>query len=454
MSELQVTQESAKIETKAVRGRRYSRRSALNGDMPVGDIVNGNGTSEATGASGEEVALAFDEFMRAFEAFKLANEERLAQIEQSISEDVVTTEKLARINRAIDQHQAVMDQLSLKAARPPLSGSGLRSSGALLQHKAAFDAYVRRGETHGLHLIEQKALSVGSGQDGGYLVPPETEAAVIRGVKNISPIRAIAGNRTVSASVYKKPFAVTGPATGWVAETATRPETNSPTLAELTFPTMELYAMPSATQTLLDDSAVNIDEWLAEEIQIAFAQQEGTAFVSGDGNNKPKGFLNYTKVANGSWSWGNIGYIATGEDGGFAETDASDNLIDLIYSLKSEYRSNAHWAMNRATQAAIRKIKDADGNYIWQPGERADLAPTLMNYPIAESEDMPNMAEDSYSIAFGDFNRGYLVVDRAGISVLRDPYSAKPYVLFYTTKRVGGGVQDFDAIKLLKFGES
>jgi HK97 family phage major capsid protein len=322
----------------------------------------------------------------------------------------------------------------------------------LLQHKAAFEAYVRHGEAHGLHLLEQKALSVGSGADGGYLVPPETEAAVIRGVKNISPIRAIAGNRTVSANVYKKPFAVTGPATGWVAETATRPETNSPTLAELTFPTMELYAMPSATQTLLDDSAVNIDEWLAEEIQIAFAQQEGTAFVSGDGNNKPKGFLSYTKVANSSWEWDKIGYVATGEDGSFDPTNPSDNLIDLIYSLKSEYRANARWVMNRATQAAIRKIKDADGNYIWQPGERADLAPTLMNYPIAESEDMPNVASNSYSIAFGDFNRGYLVVDRAGIRVLRDPYSAKPYVLFYTTKRVGGGVQDFDAIKLLKFG--
>ena len=431
MSELQQMQETDDIE---IKGRHFAGKAAS--------------------GSSEDVALAFDEFMRAFEAFKAANDERLAQIEQSISEDVVTTEKLERINRALDQHQAAVDQLTLKSARPQLGGSAIRSSGALLQHKAAFEAYVRRGEASGLHLLEQKALSVGSGADGGYLVPPETEAAVIRGVKNISPIRAIAGNRTVSATVYKKPFAITGPATGWVAETATRPETNSPTLAELTFPTMELYAMPSATQTLLDDSAVNIDEWLAEEIGIAFAQQEGTAFVSGDGNNKPKGFLSYTKIANGSWSWDKIGYIATGNDGTFDEENPSDDLIDLIYSLKSEYRSNAHWAMNRATQAAIRKIKDADGNYIWAPGERADLSPTLMNYPIAELEDMPNIGSDSYAIAFGDFNRGYLVVDRAGIRVLRDPYSAKPYVLFYTTKRVGGGVQDFDAIKLLKFGES
>ncbi len=410
-------------------------------------------TAKAASGSSEDVALAFDEFMRAFEAFKATNDERLAQIEQSISEDPVTTEKLERINRALDQHKAAFDQLTLKGARPQL-GLSARSPGALLQHKAAFEAYVRRGEANGLHAMEQKALSVSSDPDGGYLVPPETEAAVIRGVKDISPIRAIAGNRTVSASVYKKPFSITGPATGWVAEAATRPETNSPTLAELTFPTMEIYAMPSATQTLLDDSAVNIDEWLAEEIQVAFASQEGAAFVNGDGNNKPKGFLDYTKVANGSWSWGNLGYVATGTDGAFDASNPSDDLIDFIYALKADYRANAHWVMNRATQATIRKFKDADGNYIWQPPERADLSPTLMNYPIAESEDMPDIASDSFSVAFGDFQRGYLVVDRAGIRVLRDPYSAKPYVLFYTTKRVGGGVQDFDAIKLLKFGTS
>ncbi len=227
-----------------------------------------------------------------------------------------------------------------------------------------------------------------------------------------------------------------------------------PTLAELAFPTMEIYAMPSATQSLLDDSAVNIDEWLAEEIQVAFASQEGAAFVSGDGNNKPRGFLDYDKIDNGSWAWDKIGYVPTGNDGAFDATHPSDDLIDFIYTLKSEYRANAHWVMNRATQATIRKFKDTDGNYLWQPPERADLSPTLMNYPIAESEDMPDIDTDTFSIAFGDFGRGYLVVDRAGIRVLRDPFSAKPYVLFYTTKRVGGGVQDFDAIKLLKFGTS
>ena len=407
----------------------------------------------AGSVSGTEVAMAFDEFMQAFEAFKETNDERLDQIENRISTDVVTSEKLERIGRALDEHKTLADSLAIKAARPALGGSGVRS-GMSLQHKAAFEGYMRSGESGGLRSLEGKALSVGSDPDGGYLVPEETETTVMRSMKDISPIRAIASVRQVSGTTYKKPFSIAGPGSGWIGETAARPETTSPTLAELTFPTMELYAMPSATQSLLDDSAVNIDEWLAEEIRIAFAEQEGTAFVNGDGTNQPKGFLDYTKVDNGSWSWGNVGYIATGVDGDFNGSNPSDNLVDLVYSVKSGYRGNGHWVMNRATQAEIRKIKDADGNYIWQPGERAGAQPSLMNHPIAESEDMPDIASDSYSIAFGDFQRGYLIVDRVGLRVLRDPYSAKPYVLFYTTKRVGGGIQDFDAIKLMKFGLS
>jgi len=270
----------------------------------------------------------------------------------------------------------------------------------------------------------------------------------------VSPIRSIAGVRQVSGTVYKKPFSITGPGTGWVGETAARPETTSPTLAELSFPTMELYAMPAATSNLLDDSAVNIDEWIAEEVQSAFAEQETAAFVNGDGVNKPQGFLNYTSVDESSWSWGNIGYLATGVDGDFPASDPSDVLIDLIYTLKSAYRANSNWVLSRSTQAETRKIKDADGNYIWQPANRPGEQPSLLGYPVTEVEDMPTIGSDSLSIAFGDFNRGYLIVDRLGLRVLRDPYSSKPYVLFYTTKRVGGGVQDFDAIKFLKFGTS
>ncbi len=397
-----------------------------------------------------EVAHAFGDFMEAFEAFKDSNDQRIAELEHRSAADTVTLDKLDRINQALDQHKKVVDDLLLKANRPSIGGAG--RSPVNLEHRAAFDAYIRNGQEDGLHGLEEKALSVGSDPDGGYLVPDETETEIMRRLAVVSPIRTIAGIRQVSSSVYKKPFSTTGPSVGWVGETAARPETTAMTLAELSFPTMELYAMPAATATLLDDSAVNIDEWIAEEVETAFAEQEGTAFVAGDGVNKPRGFLDYTTVAEGSWSWGNLGYVVTGVDGAFPAADESDVLIDLIYTLKAGYRQNCHWVMNRSTQADIRKLKDADGNYIWQPPASADAAASLMGFPVVEAEDMPDIASNSLSIAFGDFRRGYLIVDRLGIRVLRDPYSSKPYVLFYTTKRVGGGVQDFDAIKFLKFG--
>jgi HK97 family phage major capsid protein len=411
-------------------------------------------TSLETKAGGS-VGAAFEEFMRAFEAYKDTNDERLGELERRSASDPLIDDKLARLDRALDETKRVADRLAVKAARPHLGGGDVIETAAVREHRRAFDDYVRKGETANLSRLEAKALAIStnSGADGGYLVPPETERAVISALKDISPIRSIASVRQVSGSVYKKPFATSGFATGWVAETATRTQTTTPTLAELSFPTMELYAMPAATATLLDDSAVNIDEWIAEEVRDTFAQQEGTAFVSGDGSNKPKGFLDYTKVADGSWSWGNIGFIKTGVDGAFPATNPADKLIDLVYTLKAGYRASGTFVFNRATQAAVRKMKDEDGHYVWQPAPAAGEPSLLMGYPVVESEDMPAIATDSFSVAFGDFRRGYLIVDRVGIRVLRDPYSAKPYVLFYTTKRVGGGVQDFNAIKLLKFEE-
>lgn len=414
-------------------------------------------TLETKSAAPDDITTAFDGFMRAFEAFKDANDERLGQLERRMAADVVTADKVDRLDRALDAHKRLVDDLALKAQRPHLGGPAARS-GVALQHKAAFDVYVRKGEAAALRDLEAKALSVGTGTDGGYLVPDEVERAVNRAVRDVSPIRAIAGIRQVSGSVYRKPFAVTGAEAGWVAETAARTETDSPTLAalsEMSFPTMELYAMPAATQALLDDSAVNIDEWIAEEVRDSFAQQEGTAFVTGDGTAKPKGFLDYTKVDNASWTWGNVGFISTGVNGAFPTASATvapgDKLIDLVYAVKAGYRGNGTFVFNRATQAVIRKMKDAEGHYLWQPATKAGDPSLVLGYPVAESEDMPSLATDSYSVAFGDFRRGYLIVDRVGIRVLRDPYSQKPYVLFYTTKRVGGGVQDFNAIKLLKF---
>jgi HK97 family phage major capsid protein len=390
-----------------------------------------------------------DDVRRIFETYKQENNARLAAIEKG-RPDPLTEEKMARLDARIDS-------LTLKAARPPLGGVREPATFQQREHKSAFEAYVRHGESAGLRALEVKALAVGtagSPNDGGYLVSDETETAIGRRLTAISPIRNIASVRTISANVYKKPFMTTGPAAGWVSETADRTQTTAPAIAELTFPAMELYAMPAASATLLEDSAVDIDEWIAGEVEQVFAAQEGTAFVNGDGDGKPKGFLNYTKIAEGSWAWTKIGYVATGTSAGFDEDAPIDAIIDLVYALKAAYRQNANFVMNRKTQAAVRKLKDPDGVYLWSPPLSTGGRASLLTYPIVEAEDMPNIGSDSYSIAFGDFRSGYLVVDRAGVRVLRDPFSAKPYVLFYTTKRVGGGVQDFDAIKLLKFGES
>jgi HK97 family phage major capsid protein len=398
----------------------------------------------------ETMNAAFDEFMEAFEAFKDTNDRRLGEIEQKLTADVVTRDKVDRINRAMDEQKRVLDHLALKRARPVLGGSGADTLEAA-EHKAAFSAYMRRGDESALRALEEKAMSIGSAADGGYLVPPETDTEIGRKLSAVSPIRALATVRQVSGAVLKKPFATTGMAAGWVSETAARPQTAGAQLTELSFPTMELYAMPAATAALLDDAAVDVESWIASEVDLVFGQQEGTAFISGDGINKPKGFLSYANVADASWAWGSLGYIATGAAGAFKASGPSDTLIDTIYSVKAGYRQNASFVMNRKTQGTIRKFKDADGNYLWRPPASPGQPASLMGFAIAEAEDMPDVAADSLSIAFGDFRAGYLVVDRTGVRVLRDPYSAKPYVLFYTTKRVGGGVQNFEAIKLVKF---
>lgn len=402
-------------------------------------------------AAPDTVTAAFAEFMTAFEAFKEANDERLGEIEEKLTSDVVTRDKVERINKAIDEQSRLLDELVLKKRPPALERPG-RDDAGLAEHKAAFEAYVRRGDDQALRDLDQKALSAGVSGDGGYLVPPQVDEEIGRRLRVISPIRSLATVRQVSGSVLKKPFAANGFASGWVAETAARTQTGTPELAELAFPTMELYAMPAATQALLDDAAVDIEAWIAAEVEIAFAEQEGEAFVSGDGVLKPKGFLAYDQVDDAAWEWGKIGTFATGAAGAFAASGASDVLINVVYALKAGHRQNGSFVMSRRTQGAVRKLKDADGNYLWAPPARAGDPASLMGFAVAESEDMPEIAANATAIAFGDFRAGYLIVDRVGVRVLRDPYSAKPYVLFYTTKRVGGGVQDFEAIKLVKFG--
>ena len=408
--------------------------------------------NKAARPEGGPVRPALDELAAAVAAFKETNDARLGALEGRRGADVLTEEKLARIDAALDAARTRLARISLEQARPPLGQPGPREAAGAREHKAAFDLYVRSGESAGLKRLEAKALSAGSGPDGGYLVPDTIERSVLTRLAQVSPIRAIASVQQISGGQYKRAVSVGAPVTGWAAETAPRPETAAPALSEIAFPAMELYAMPAATQTLLDDAVVDLDAWLSTEVETAFAEQEGIAFVTGNGASRPRGILSYDTVANAAWVPGKLGFVATGAAGAFPSSNPADVLFDLVYGLRAGYRQNAGFVMNRRTQSAIRKFKDAEGNYLWQPPLAAGRAATLIGFPVTEAEAMPDLGKDSLSVAFGDFRRGYVVVDRTGLRVLRDPYSAKPYVLVYTTKRVGGGGQDFDAIKLLKFG--
>ena len=403
-----------------------------------------------------EARAAMHEMMAAFEAFKGANDARLDEIERKRSVDALLEEKVARIDQAVGAAQARLDRVVSEGRRPELcggspSGGFAATSPMKGEEKSAFDGYLKTGASFGLEL--KAGLSTAS-NSAGYVVPEQTERAIERRLMAGSPMREIATVRTVGAGVFMKPVSTAGVASGWVAETAARPETDPATLALLQFPSADLYANPAATQSLLDDALIDLDEWLAAEVEDAFAAQETQAFVTGDGVNKPKGFLSYPIVADASAVWGQLGYVASGAAGAFAPTSPTDRLIDLVYAPRAQYRPNGRFVMNRKTVSAVRKFKDADGNYIWQPAQRAGETASLLGYRVTEIETMPDIAANSAAIAFGDFQRGYLIVDRAGVRVLRDPYSAKPYVLFYTTKRVGGGVQNFDAIKVMRFSAS
>ncbi|MET4682868.1 phage major capsid protein [Brevundimonas faecalis] len=403
-----------------------------------------------------EARAALHEMMAAFEAFKGANDARLEEIERKASADVLLEEKVARIDAAVTQAQARLERVASEGRRPALSGGGEETPRvAAPEAKAGWDGYMKSGSAPGAGWgLEQKAGLSTASNSAGMVAPPETERAIERRLAAASPMREIATVRTVGAGVFRKPVSTAGVQAGWVAETAARPETDPASLALLEFASADLYACPAATQNLLDDALIDLDEWLAAEVEDAFAAQETTAFVVGDGVNKPKGFLAYDTAAEGSQTWGQIGTVASGAAGAFAAANPTDRLIDLIYAPKARFRPNGRFVMNRRTVGTVRKFKDADGNYIWSPATRPGETASLLGYPVTEIETMPDMAAGSLSIAFGDFQKGYLIVDRAGVRVLRDPYSAKPYVLFYTTKRVGGGVQNFDAIKAMKFAAS
>ena len=413
----------------------------------------------------------------AFEEFKRANDARLAEMEKKGSADPLLEEKLKRIDADLDRAQRVADEAALAAKRQSrvvtdekgdridLDAKAAEWAGMLARrrgesvpafdaagmdgYKAAFDRFLRKGEEV-MSVDERKALSVGTDPDGGYVVNPDLSGRIVMKVFETSPMRAYASIQVISTDALEGLFDLEEASSGWVGETDARSETNTPQLGKWRIPVHELYAKPKATQKLLDDASINMEAWLASKVAEKFARDEANAFVVGNGVGKPRGFLTY---GSGTTLPGTIEQFPTGSSGAFAAApNGGDVLINALYGLKAQYRANATWFMNRATMTLTRKLKDNDGAYLWSPGIAAGQPASLLGYPVASFEDMPDPAANSLSIAVGDMREAYQIVDRLGIRTLRDPYSAKPYVEFYTTKRVGGDVVNFEALKLVRFG--
>ncbi|RDC61004.1 hypothetical protein HME9302_02221 [Alteripontixanthobacter maritimus] len=342
----------------------------------------------------------------------------------------------------VDEVKARMDKMGRAATRPAISGAS--DSGA--EVKGFVDGYLRRGST-----AEIKSISGQVPSDGGYAVPRTIDAMIARELQEISPIRSLAQVVQTGTAGYRKLVATGGTASGWVSETAGRPETDAPNFAEIAPPTGELYANPAASQAMLDDAGFDLESWLASEIAMEFARAEGAAFVNGTGINMPEGFLQAPVGTAGDdvRTFGTLQYVGTGDDAGLG-IDPDDRLIDLIHTMKSGHRQGASFVMNSTTLAEVRKLKTADGAFLWQPGMVDGQPDRLLGYPVVEAEDMPDIANGAYPIAFGNFRHGYLIAERSATQVLRDPYTNKPFVHFYATKRVGGQVLDSAAIKLLK----
>ncbi|GBD48093.1 phage major capsid protein [Methylopila sp. Yamaguchi] len=383
------------------------------------------------------------ELLSAFEDFKTSNDEKL----KAKVDDVVMTEKVDRINEAVGKLQAACDELAIKLAAEKAGPGKLvgdiepTSPEAL----AAFKAHMRRGEV-------SAALTKSADTEGGYFAPVEWDRTVTDKLKQISKIRENARVISISVAGFKKLFNDRAVGSGWVGETASRPATTTPAIGSLDFTPGELYANPAISMQLLQDAALDLEQWLAAEVEVEFSRQEGIAFLSGDGTNKPHGLLTYvTGAANAArHPWGAIPVVPTGA----AAALTGDGFIDLMYSLPSEFAAGAKLYINRLSLGAARKLKDGQGNYLWQPAYVAGEPQTINGSPVVEVPGMPAVAAGNIAALYGDMEKTYLVIDRIGINVLRDPYTNKPFVHFYTTKRVGGGVYNPEPMRALKVAAS
>jgi len=344
----------------------------------------------------------------------------------------------------VDEVKSRLDKVARAATRPAMGGAAPASNAP--EVKSFIDGYLRLGRE-----TELKSITGISPADGGFAVPRQIDALIASRLAKISPIRSIAQVVQTGSSGYRKLISTSGIASGWVSEAAARPETGTPQFAEIAPPTGDLFANPAASQVMLDDAAFDLENWLANEIATEFARAEGAAFVRGTGVNQPEGFLNTIKATtdDNSRAFGAVQYIGTGNATGLGSS-LDTKLIDLVHAMKAGHRQGATFVMNATTLAAVRKLKTSDGAFVWQPGLTEGQPNRLLGYPIIEAEDMPDVAGGAFPIAFGNFRDGYLIAERSATRVLRDPFTNKPFVHFYSTKRIGGKVLDSNAIKLLK----
>ncbi|MGC5889701.1 phage major capsid protein [Enterobacter roggenkampii] len=395
----------------------------------------------------KDVEQVAQELQVKFDDFRSKNDKRIDALE---SEKGKLAGEVETLNEKLTELDNLKSDLEAELAAIKRPGGSPQQSKAATEHKTAFMQFMRKGDDDGLRDLERKALQVGSDEDGGYAVPEELDRSILTLLQDEVVMRQEASVITVGGSDYKKLVNVGGTASGWVGETDPRPATDASKL-KLIEPFMgEIYGNPQATQKMLDDVFFNAEAWINSELATEFSEQEEIAFTIGDGTKKPKGFLAYASSleSDKDRAFGTLQHIQSGS----AAAVTADSIIQLVYTLRKTHRNGAKFMMNNNSLFKIRMLKDTEGNYLWRPGLELGQPSTLVGYGIAENEQMPDIAADAKAIAFGNFKRGYIIVDRIGTRVLRDPYTNKPYVGFYTTKRTGGMLADSQAIKLLKIG--
>jgi len=371
-----------------------------------------------------------------------------------------TTMKIDRVACDVGALSRRLDEVETVMGRPALGGTGPTERGDPERRRAVV-AYLRLGpQAAGPDIMA--ALTTGSDPGGGYFLEPDQNGRLVQRIHETSPIRQLASVvQTGSVDALEGIADINEPAAGgWVGETDDRGETDTQDVGAYRIPLHEQWANPRVTQKMLDDGTFDVESWLVESIRRKLARGENTAFVTGNGVSKPRGFVDYGAAAvttdDDTRDWGVLQYVPTGASGAFASSDPADVLQTTVFKLKAEFLANASWVMNRATMAEVAKLKDGQGNYLLAAGDVRNRTPfQILGFPVVLAEDMPKIAADSFSIAFGDFRAGYQIVDHArGVAVLRDPFTKKGFVKFYTTRRVGADVVDFDAIKLIKFAAS